>query len=595
MHELIIIHPKAKISGRFEVLLEECGHFISFGEKYGETKEFESRFHGKIERISIAQDLESIFFSVANAFSDHVAHLAEQYSDSTFWWLSAYTEKNGWPSPHIVAEAVLEWLKQNENNYDRLILLTSNPFFGLYLRRILPYVKVRTLGKALYYKSFIRMYPVALGEVLLFYLRTVRRWWWIRRSGVIHCARSIAQRDNLILLRTYVNNDSFSENGSYSEGKFGDLRETLERRGYSVVYEPNLTSVENHEAFYQWVAKKARDRFWLPDASLPFSFLLKAVQVCLTHFIFYHRLGLRVITQAGSFNLYAVAENFRKAQVPVMLQRQGTFPKLVIFNWENKGYEKYMQILFRKLLPDTQVKGYLSGIPFPTGPEMLTFRKELKVTPYPDEIICMSQYALDILSSGGIPREILKLGPAIRHSYLFEEEKAGDEELCSGSLLVCLPLNRELSRELIDVIVKYSNFDDVRDIVIKVHPFLNLEMVEEALPANKVSDRLRVSTAPLGEELRKTSYFVYCGPTTTACEAAAVGKKLLRYISQNRFSLDCLYYDKEVSLQSFSSAEELRKLLSEEFRHFDSNTQKQRKGYYFSPVAPDMSNLDVFL
>ena len=595
MQELIVIHPAAKISKTLQALLEECGHFISFGEKYGDVEQFQKRFKGKINRINIARDLESIFPSVAKAFSDSVADLAEHYSKLIFWWLSPYTEKNGWPSPHIVAETVLEWLKQNKDNYDRLVLLTSNPFFGLCPKAVLPDIEIKVIGKARYYRSVIRMYPVALAELLYFCLQTVREWVWMSRTGVLPSAKNIKQKDNLILLRTYVNSDSFSEDGSYSEPKFENLKKFLEKKGYSVVYGPNLTSVENHEAFYQWVSKKAKDSFWLPGASLSLGFLLKTILVCFTHFVFYHRLGLRAIAQAGSFHLYIVAENFRKAQIPVILHRQGTFPKLVIFNWENKGYEKYMQILFRKLLPNTVVKGYMNGIPFPTGPEMLTFQKECKVTPYPNEIICISQYAMDTLLSNGMPREILKLGPALRYSYVFEKEKVGREKVCPDSLLVCLPLNKELSLELLDVIAKYSNFDDARNIIVKVHPFLDLEMVESFLHTNEGSDKVRLSIAPLREELRKALYFVYCGPTTTACEAVIAGKRLLKYVSKNRFSLDCLYYDAEVFPQPFSSAEELKKLLNSEYQFIDPNIAKGRRDYYFSSTPLEANGFEVFL
>ena len=52
------------------------------------------------------------YLEVSRSFSERIVDLGRYYSKKVYWWLSPYTEKNGYPSEHIMSELLISWLKK---------------------------------------------------------------------------------------------------------------------------------------------------------------------------------------------------------------------------------------------------------------------------------------------------------------------------------------------------------------------------------------------------------------------------------------------------------------------------------------------------
>jgi len=596
--EIIVMHPKARMSRKLANDLRHCDHYISFGENYQKIRKFENKLGGKIARLNISSDIEEVFPVVAKAFSDKIAVLSKQHKHMEFWWLSHYTEKNGWPSEHITIDCMVEWLRKR-NRFKKLVLVTSRPYFCFCLGKDLPNARVIVHGKRRFFLGFFVKYWLILKGLQRLIGGYLGRKCCMLIYGIPKRLRDIVVPDNVFILRVYVNEKKLPESGKFIDSHYGDtqtLKTYIEKKGYSVVLEPNLSSVTNPKIFFDWVKRLAKDKFWLPEASLSIRDLLKAICIGMSNVLLCHKLGFRVIAQANSFYFYYVASGYMKAQLPAVLQKQGVCPKVVLFNWENKGYEKYMQLLFDELLPSTKVIGYMNAFSAPILPEFLAYPNENAIAPYPDELICKSRYICDNLRGAGVNERILKVGPALRDLYIYNVSDAPADTKDKSyfkTILACLPINVSLSLELIEVIGQFLLLSDDYKIILKPHPYFNIKLAGDNLKRLIEKNIVRVSMQPMSEELNKAFNFIYSGPTSTACEAAILGKRVLRYVSANQLSLDALYYDKNIKLSAFSSAAEMLKILDNAPRNLMADVEKKR--YFYEPLDPDLSNLEVFV
>jgi len=279
-------------------------------------------------------------------------------------------------------------------------------------------------------------------------------------------------------------------------------------------------------------------------------------------------------------------KNYLKSLVPEKFVQQKIKPIYILFDWENKAYEKYMCILSKIHIPKSKVVGYISGIPFPTGPEVNLSSKEAQITPLPDKIVCCSQYVYDWLEHVGFDKSKLVVGPSIRQNHVFNNNTISDDYI-----LVALPLNHDLSFELISELVIFARRNEKFDVLLKPHPFLDISTIMEA--TKPIPENISISNEDIGILFQKCKYFVYTGPTTTACEAFVLGKEVCRYISNNHFSLDCLHFKFNDSIFNFTNYIELEEHIIKGHRTQNITTGVKCKEYIFNRMDADYA--DVFI
>ena len=445
------------------------------------------------------------------------------------------------------------------NSKKNIVVITSNQYIGLCVNRELPDNEIKIIGKCRYISSIVKKYVVSVLALATFVKSMLKKMYYVRSYGLNCAAQKLDINSKMPLVKVYVNASKLSENGMLNDSHYGNLLECLRNHECEFVCEPNLSSLKKPKLFYKWLIEKSKGKFWLPEAKLKIYDLLKAIYITVCHFIFYHKLGLRVVLESKSFYLDVVAQNYIKALSPLLLQRSGLYPGLVIFNWENKGYEKYMVTLYREYHPNVEIKGYMNTFPCPLYPEMCAHEKELRMTPLPDQLVCMSEYVYNVMRSHGYPEEILKHGVSFRDSYMFLDDQKSiednvDDKDCRNRLLVSLSMDENRSKELISLLVEFASMQHNYEIIIRPHPYTNKNIIDRI---EKYNDIFSISYGAISDDFRRTGYFIYSGPTNTTCEALALGKVLLKYNSRNYLNMDCLYYNNDCDIQNFKSADEL--------------------------------------
>lgn len=581
--KIIIAHPNSN-PGRVIKKLSRNSVWFSFNENTNKIDRWEKRIPDFSRRLDVARDMERIYDSVYKRYSGLMAGFAAKHKDCPEWWLSPVSEKSGWPPMYVVNLCIISYLEGllKEKKHNEILVLTSSRFVLTKLKNTASAQGMECLvcGSRHYFTGRFRMHIMRFLELVYFGYEFVKNKTYLslyyRDTGLQDL------KDPVYLLRTYCHESFFREDGSYTDIYYGDMRERLRKRGYTVLYQPNLSSIRNKRNAYKWLSR-SKDRFWVMEKHLTLYDLIKAYKIMIKQFLIARKLGHGISSDLEPFFLLTTGRNYLKSLVPVKLREQGISPTHVLFDWGNTAYEKYMHLLFKKNLPQTRIIGHLSGTPFPTGSRVNLIPKEIKITPIPDKIVCCGQYAYDWLVHAGFDREKLAVGPSIRQGHVFN---AGGSET-NDSILVALPFNHNLSLELLTEMIRYAKRNPKHMLLVKPHPYINVKRIlSKTIPGN-----MSIVHDDISELFRRCRHFVYTGPTTTACEAFVLGKNVCRFISNNFFSMDCLYFKFDKSRYGFTKSEELERYVSG--KNPVKPKQEQYKQYIFGRA--DRNYVDIFM
>ena len=393
MTKITIVHPNCNPKKIISQFTNSDIHWLSFNEDIDKIRNWEKNLSNHSKRLDISRDMESIYNDVYKEYSNLMADLGNKYNDTyPEWWLSPFSEKNGWPPKYVVNECIIEYVKKllPECGNDEVILITSSTYNLVKLKKIAASegIEYSIYGYKYFLHETIALYIRYLFEFLYFGFEFVTNKLWLMRYYKNDNMLANINTSNIAILRTYCHVSSFKDDGEYIDINFGDLKERLKKKGFEVIYQPNMSSISDKKRIYKWFSEKSRDKFWVLEKYLSFFDLGKAYTHILKQVLLLHKLGYAVFLNLEPLLVLNTGRNYLKSLVPVKLIQQKIEPCYVLFDWENKAYEKYMCIMFKKKIPKSKVVGYISGIPFPTGPEVNLILKEAEITPLPDKIVC---------------------------------------------------------------------------------------------------------------------------------------------------------------------------------------------------------------
>lgn len=577
MTRITLIHPKCNPDKIKSKIRGHPSYWLCFGENIDKIVHWEKIFRNHSKRLNVSRSMEDIYNIVCKRYSGKMADLGIKYKKKyPEWWLSPISEKNGWPPKSVVNECILEYLKRLVSECDEEIICITSSTFNLIETKKLSSrenISCSIYGYRYYLSEFVKLYFHYSLEFLYLGFKFIKNKMALYRY--YNNEHHNAANSSIVLLRTYCNESSFQDNGKFKDRVFGDLKKKLEEQGLEVIYHPNLSMIQNKEKVYKWLSASHEDDFWILENYLTYKDLFMAYMNVVKQFALMHRLGHSVYLNLESSLVITTGENYLKSLVPQKLAQQGIKPLYILFDWENKAYEKYMCVLSKSYLPESIMVGYISGIPFPTGPRTNLSKKEAMIVPLPDKIVCCSQYVYDWMTDVGFTETKLVVGPSIRQNHVFDDHIMSSDEF----IMVALPLNYNLSFELVSEMILFARHNTNYDILLKPHPFLKIESIIEAnepLPAN-----VFISNEDMSALLQKCRYFVYVGPTTTACEAFVLGKYVCRYVSNSNFSLDCLHFKFNDMIFSFTESIELEEYISNTSK---ADNGEPYKGYIFNQV-----------
>jgi surface carbohydrate biosynthesis protein (TIGR04326 family) len=202
-------------------------------------------------------------------------------------------------------------------------------------------------------------------------------------------------------------------------------------------------------------------------------------------------------------------------------------PALVVFPFEGQPWEKL-------LVQATRDAGAVSvGVQHSTiGPNYLSYfpgRRDVErgAAAWPDAIIAAGRYPWSLFHDSGLPQDRLLPAGSMRYRHLASlEGRPALEEAPAATVLVALPIDRPTAEHL--VLALASAFPDggLADglaFQVRAHPNTPVDVATFGLAAS-------VSGGTFEQALRQCGTVIYAG-STTGPEAAAYGRRVLRYVS----------------------------------------------------------------
>lgn len=589
MTNIIVVHPQCD-PNKIKIQTDEKQVvWLSFGEKYNDISKFETAFRREYQRLNIATLMEEHYLATYKIYSDIVAEIDLKYIEKyPEWWLSPISEKNGWPPKAVRNICFLNCIRSiyQKKEYDQIIVVTSSKFVANNAKKMVHQNDEFSVYGSIYYTADrIKFVIRSFAEFVYFGYDSLKL---INDTRSLDENYSYFEDKKTVLLRTYCHESSLKDDGSFEDTKFGTLKLDLESKGYNVVFQLNLSSISDKKKVYRWINEKAIDKHWVLEKYIGLSDIGKAYLHIIKQTLLLSKMQREVRMNLDPLFVLTTGRNYLKSLVPLKLKKRREEPNYIIYNWENKTYEKYMEILIKKNLPTTKTRGYLNAIPFPTGPEVNLSEKEAKITPLPDILVCCSQYVYDWIKQTGYDEKRLLVGPSIRQTHVFSDVTSTDE-----FILVALPLNYELSIELFKEIVSFARENKEYNILLKPHPYLEMNKILEV--SEPITENLTITNENIGDLLKKCHIFIFTGPTTTACEAFVLGKMIIRFVSNNNYSMDCLFFGFNKNVSVFTEYKEMETLIrdKDKHRHVYLSEGKKYNKYIFNNDVTNFVNLFV--
>jgi hypothetical protein len=349
------------------------------------------------------------------------------------------------------------------------------------------------------------------------------------------------------LLRTWISDGAFAEDGTYRDRQFGALPQYLRDRGYDVLFVPMFVSLQRPLA--DWFRRMARsgERFLVPHHVAGWRALAGQLRLEVRR-LFVRCRGARV--DGIDISDILRYEAFRHAFDPSMvrlnlaapmiaaLARRGVRIDLVAYPFENNASEKPFLLALRRHYLKAETLGFQHGVWLSRQAGAEIVAEELPAHPLPDRIVSSGPAYVGILAGLGFPRDRLAAGPSLRFASIRDYPvRAARPPDRPPVLYLALPYDRNMSFELLDKLRAALGDDWPCHVRIKRHPLMREAELAEAL------DRLRFPSVervdgPCRDDLLAADAALAVGTSVVAMEAIACGTPLVRVVPENTFFLD---------------------------------------------------------
>jgi len=487
-------------------------------------------------------------------FLNLITKLGRHYN-SIAWWTSRLSERNTMVSPlflyccylqiaHeafnsiqgtlcVVAEswAVLESLAEIARKRNSRVMWLTRPILGqhqaLFLARI---------GKRL---------ACFIGKAF---------WLKFQRDSMAH---SVSTSQPSVLLRTYLDDASFGEDGVFHDRYLPGLCHWLEAQGFVVTTIPVLFNVKrSYSSAWQWlrdsrqqflnpfkhyrlvdylfVLRQAWQQLRMPEGPLDLDGLdvSRLFEAERKHAAF----------DVGSLNVilsYRLPHRLANAGLPV---------DLFIDEFENMNSEKGLTLGFRRYLPDTKLVGFQHGALFPLLLCLFITPGEAEFAPMPDRVVCNGEFFREILIREGLPPERAVVGPALRYAHLWQRAET-DVVKPDGRACILVPFSlvlHEAVELLIKVIDAFGHLNDLQ-VMLKPHPMSSSEALLRAARLKELPLHFEFIGGGMGKWLAQADIVIAMGSSTiyealaaalpvivVGCETALNRNPLAWYTDLNR-------------------------------------------------------------
>jgi hypothetical protein len=492
--------------------------------------------------VSLRDRLHHVAASLRQPFLDFIADLRKIQTDQLGWWSSSCSWKDTGASDLFLLicyeHLVNELRRDHARDESPLIVVIEDPWLFRQLHDA--YGMMREVE----FRGHVSLWPLCLRSMVLgtgariiwtlrllkTYLLQVWHWEWdapLSRSGP------------LIALYSYPQRRCLEGTEGWGDPYLGDLKDVLEKGGYSVCrfsppevggfeealerrrhyFRPLILYLTFGQVLRAFVATWRI--IWPSGASVsdrPVGWLLRREwwkdrwrSSYLLHRLFFHGVGA-----------FLGAER----------------PSVVVFPYENQPWEKMLIVAAQA--HGVSTLGYQHGAGL--AQFMLSYfhgKGEVDFEPLPDRIVTSGPYSHEVLSRGESPTDRLVVGGSLRFQHLLRERDKGPVPLPSSSpqnpvrVLVALPIESFLAQHLLHALrlaFPDGGHAEGLEFAIKSHPMH---------PVKKQSLRwpVKIVGGTFEEAIRPCSVLIYTG-TSAGMEALAMGRIVLRYRPELLLDLD---------------------------------------------------------
>jgi len=565
---LVCSPTKRSIRAISKVVGNNCFKWVYLGEDVANAIAVEKCIGKSGERIDIADTLQETARTLRQPYIDYIGKLSVEYN-SMLWWAGSLSEKNPFISKTFLYSCYIKvaFLLLESHKQDDLILFVENRALRLSLVKNIS----ETLGCDVVHLEPKFSYVLeSLTDNMEFIIK--HGWFLVKNIYRIILTQHIynlnktdyfhkkdKSENDLILLHTWIDHRSFSQDNTFHDTYFGKLNSYIAGKNKNIIIVPYIL----HTVSYTKTIKKLVDcnkQFFIPSAYLKILDVIHAFKATMKKppkkvYPYFEDIDISSLVYNDNLSdwkdtrmvsnllFYYVVKNWKKRGIPI---------ERFIHTFENHMWEKVYCIAFREYYPLATLVGYQHAAISKMYLNYFISDNEHAIIPFPDKVITNGKYSTDLLLDSGYNSNKLICGGAIRYEYLIEilkqpVQKKLTKHNRSMNILVTSSIDKNEAIELILKVLEAFESNDMYNFIIKCHPVMPYQQIASELGITSLPAHFTVSMEPMSALLSNCDLLLYTSSTT--CIEALAAEVPILHVGSN-FIIDRDVLDSMSNLHS---------------------------------------------
>ena len=595
----------ARSINKFNILLNKKSFYVSFsGNSIIDQKELKKYGINKINYYDYRPYNRDEFLQEYISLIDQVSIC----NDSKIWWSSEVASKNRFTSElsiHLdklmslnnlikkvdydvlfiinldltIMHTVIEYCKKNGIN----TLQPSDPFF---IKKIFIPVTISCRNFLLLMRKFL-----GLAKRIIFVKKLFRE-----------SAKDLPSYNKTIVVKTFLQNNSFNSMRIYKDIFFGDLLQQIQDENKNLLVLAHCITAD-YKRIYSRISDSMSIKIIPVEYFLTFKDLIKSMLSILNKRInipktiffgenvskIFFKEYLRTSIDLTNYMYFPLITNFIRN---VNIER-------FILTYENRAWENMCIMAIKKISPKTKIIGYQHTVVPKAATEVFIGKNEKIIKPLPDKVLTVGNISAQIIDNyGNYPKKMIEPACALRYKYLFNVERKTFLHK-NGKILLALEGVPQVYK-LVDYCLGQLIQNDKYQINVRTHPILPWEKIDTRF-RDKIDYFNNVNLSMntnLYDDLLDSDICIYWG-STVALEALSISMPIVHFDMQTVLNYDPLFLcndlkwtiTKEDSL--LKTIDSIYSLSPEEFNRMSNNAEKFMNDY-FHPITKRNMNKFIY-
>ncbi len=549
--------------------------------------------------LDISADDRRIFM---RAYVDLVGSLSA-VNNSLLWWATDLSSKNRFFSPLVTfLEKFYKLLRIIQRADADILCVIDVPF--ILMPSLKAALKERPVQCA--WQGFkLRYYVLLFREILQRYGRVLRHLGYILPrilkakqlfgDGLAEC---LARRKPVCLIKTFMSQKSFDQQGAYKDLFFGILPDFLAQTQPMIILGDTMDDIN---ITWPLVKRNAEGKIYPLEAFMSVKDVLYRSAQMLGYRMFVpKRLDFNGTDVSGI--LKGIVDTFGNKIQPLHLYQHDMMLNVLahydikqfILTCEFNPWEKMCIMALRQASPQTKIIGYQHTVVPQASVNMFTSRFEENIIPRPDLLLTVGKKPEAIIHRyETCVSSNVKPACGLRFAYLFSQPQAKREK--RGNVLLALEGLPQVS-QMVNYVLNHWGNDCPYQLRVRTHPVLPVERFAGQLvhdPRKMPKVTISEGTS-LKEDLLWADIVIYWG-TTVSLEAISMGKPVIHFDTGSMLSYDPLFELDQFKWVAGESSDLLGLIdsiyaLSDEAYRLQCAEAKAYIADYFHPITAQTMN-----